>query len=190
MDWSSRMRPAVDIKIWKELQTLACLVENRYLQTPSTFSNPDQCNANSCSFVGASALAMRGCAGTQHLQTGIFKARALLSQWEEQLSQVCTSQALLKTFSLFLLLFELGCCGAAISDAPPALLMGSSMRLGHQSVFKRLYSSYQMQTRHFRHFKCSVAWTFVVYHLNCDQQCLRCIMPAHKQLNWTAKLLE
>lgn len=89
----------------------------------------------------------------------------------------------LKPSPFFLLLFELGCCGAAISDSPPALLMASSMHLGHHSDFKLLYSSYQMQTRHFRHFKCFVTWTYVVYHLNCDQQSLRRTTVAHKQLN-------
>lgn len=53
------------------------------------------------------------------------------------------------------------------------VLMTSSIYPGYSSYFKLLYSSYQIQNRLFKHFRCFVTWTCMVYHLKCDQQRLR-----------------
>ena len=87
------------------------------------------------------------------------------------------ARALQQTLFKILLLFCY-CLSWSAADLPFLIfhlhvLMASSLFLGYGSYFKLLYSSYQIQNRLFKHFKCFVTWTYMVYHLKCDQQCLR-----------------
>lgn len=178
VDWSARIRHAVDIKIWKELQTLVLSggkivickhhprlqTQTREMQTVASCVNTFGLVMHEiCWNVAFRDLNLQS--ESTPLLVGSMAAsglRARALRWT--LFKICLHFCCcLSWIAVDLLFLILHLC----------VLMASSIDLGYSSYFKLLYSSYQIQNGLLKHFKCFITWTCVVYHLKCDQQGLR-----------------
>lgn len=138
MDWSAKIHHAVDIKIWKELQTLV-LSGGKLLSanTIHIFTHRlMKCKHQHLVSIPLAWSCTRS-AEKRPLEVWIFKARALLSWWEVWLPQVFEhfKQTLLKIL-LFLLLFELECCRFVIFSTLPVCVSGQLKIPGVQVLFQ------------------------------------------------------